>query len=66
MTPLLTVKECAKELRCCEKHVRDLIKRGTIVAYRDSRRFLIGETSFNLYLDQRRVSASHLSPPGTI
>ena len=66
MTPLLTVQECAIILRCRKEHIYGLIKQGLLTGFRDSRRLLIDEVSVTSYLEQRRVSGSHLSPPGTI
>jgi len=67
VTPcLLTVQECANILRCRKEHVYSLIKQGLLPGFRDSRRILIDEASITSYLEKRRVSGSHLSPPGTI
>ena len=59
--PFLTVKEAAGILRCCEKHICHLVKRGALEATRISRGLRIEKKSLDNYIEEGRVSGSHLN-----
>ena len=51
-----TVKETAQHLRLCEKHVRRLIERGALPAYRFGGALRIKKKDIDAYVEAQRIS----------
>jgi excisionase family DNA binding protein len=54
-TAFCTVKETAKYLRLCEKHVRRLISRGALPAYRFGTALRIKREDIDIYVRAQQV-----------
>lgn len=54
-----TVKETARHLRLCEKHVRRLISRGELHAYRFGSALRIKKQDIDAYAEANRVVLSY-------
>jgi len=52
---MLLVSEVAARLRCGLDHVRNLIHKGTLRAFRDGKRFLIPANALDEYLMDREI-----------
>jgi excisionase family DNA binding protein len=51
-----TVKETAQQLRLCEKHVRRLIERGELPAYRFGAALRIKKDDIDAYVEAQRIT----------